>query len=143
MSSITVILGVSGFVLFTIGLLIGFFIPKFRNPRMGLSAHLTACQTGPALTMFALFWTYLSVPDAVATWLIWLFIGSSYLLVLGITLAAIYGASEALPIAGGSFSASKLRERLVSFLVKGSSVVMGLVCVVIAYFALTNIGMHL
>lgn len=140
MNIVAVHLGVAGFLLFTIGLLIGFIIPAVRNPRMGLSAHLTAAQTGPALIAFALFWGYLSVPESWEVLLVYSLMGSSYLLVLGITLASIFGASEALPIAGGHHSASKAKEILVSILVRGSSVAMGLVCLAISYFAISNIG---
>ncbi len=143
MSTTAVILGVAGFILFTLGLLIGFVIPNFSNPRMGLSAHLTACQTGTALTVFALFWTYLSVPAAWSPWLAGLFAGSSYVLTIGITLSAIFGAGEALPIAGGEMRANQFRERMVTFLVNGSGIVMGITCLIIAFFALSNLHLHL
>ncbi len=140
MTFLTIQLGVAGFLLFLVGLLIGFAIPAVRNPRMGLSAHLTAAQTGPALIAISVFWGYLSVPANLAPILVYALIGSSYLLVLGIALASIFGASEALPIAGGKHRAGKLQETVVSLLVKGSSVVMALACLTIAYFTLTNIG---
>ena len=140
MTASVVMLGVAGFVLFTAGLLIGFAIPAVKNPRMGLSAHLTAAQTGPALTAFALFWQYLSVPSGLTDVLVYTLVVSSFALVLGILLAAIFGAGEALPIAGGAHRADKLRETLVSVLVKGSSVAMALACLTIAYFAISNFG---
>lgn len=132
------LLGKAGFVLFTIGLLLGAVIPKMRNSRMGLSAHLTAVQTGPALIVFALFWQYLSVPVLWTPLLVYALLLSSYILVLGIILAALTGASEALPIAGKGHQASPFQEQLVSILVRGSSVVMALSCIVICYFTLTN-----
>lgn len=141
MNQLTIQLGISGFLLFTIGLGLGFVIPVTRNPRMALSAHLTAAQTGPALIAFSLFWNYLSVPMEFDRLLIYTLIGSSYVLVAGITLASVFGASEALPIAGGNHSASKAKEVVVSVLVKGSSVAMALTCLTIAYFAVTNTGM--
>ena len=55
MTATAILLGKAGFVLFALGLLIGIAIPKLRNPRMGLSAHLTAVQTGPTLIAIALF----------------------------------------------------------------------------------------
>ncbi len=131
-------LGIAGFVLFTLGLLIGFAIPAVRNPRMGLSAHLTAAQTGPALIAVALFWNALKVPAAWTPWLIHGLAGSAYVLVAGILLAAIVGASEALPIAGGAHRASGLNEAIVSVLVKGSSLVMAAACLAICYCAITG-----
>jgi (hydroxyamino)benzene mutase len=138
MNDLTIFLGQAGFVLFTLGLFIGVAIPKLRNSRMGLSAHLTAVQTGPALIAFALFWEHLAVPAAWAPILIYSLLASSFILVAGILLAAIYGASEALPIAGGDFKASQARERTVSLLVKGSSVLMALSCAIICYFSIAG-----
>ena len=138
MSSALVLLGKAGFVLFTLGLLLGVALPKMRNPRMGLSAHLTAVQTGAALIGFALFWHHLAVPDSWTSTLVYALISSSYVLVLGITLAGFTGASEALPIAGRGHQASPFQEQLVSICVRGSSVVMALSCVVICYFTLAN-----
>ncbi len=140
MSPLLILLGTAGFVLFTLGLLIGFAIPLMRNSRMGLSAHLTAAQTGPALIAFALFWNYFSVPESWTPHVVYALIASSSLLVLGIALAAVFGASEALPIAGKGYRANKTKEFLVSSLVKGSSVVMALACITICYFALSNLG---
>ena len=137
MSPLAILLGKTGFLLFTLGLVIGLAIPKLRNPRMGLSAHLTAVQTGPALIAAALFWPYLAVPIGWAPTLIYALVASSYLLVLGITLAAAFGASEALPIAGKGFTASPVRERLVSLLVKGSSIIVILAAAAICFFSLT------
>ena len=135
MSDLTILLGKAGFVLFTLGLLIGFAIPAVRNSRMGLSAHLTAVQTGPALIAVALFWKYLSVPEGWSLPLIAGLIASSYLLVLGIALAAIFPASDALPIAGKGHRGTASQERVVSLLVKGSSVIMALDCLTIVWFA--------
>ena len=138
MSGDAVFLGAAGFVLFTLGLLIGFAIPALRNSRMGLSAHLTAAQTGPALIAVALFWNYLAVPESLAAAVVYVLVASSYLLVIGIALAAMFGASEALPIAGKGFQADRAKEMLVAVLVKGSSVAMALACVTICYFLIIN-----
>lgn len=138
MTAMAILLGKAGFVLFTIGLLIGFGIPALRNPRMGLSAHLTAVQTGPALIAFALFWQYLAVPTQWTPALMIGLVASSYLLVLGIALAAIFPASEALPIAGKGHRGTAMQERIVSVVVKGSSVIMALDCLAIAWFAVSG-----
>ncbi len=140
MSGPAIFLGAAGFVLFTLGLLIGFAIPVLRNPRMGLSAHLTAAQTGPALIVMALFWNYLAVPESFTAVIVYVLTASSYLLVLGIGLASVFGASQALPIAGKGYRAGRAKELLVSALVKGSSLAMALACVTICYFLFTNFG---
>jgi hydroxylaminobenzene mutase len=138
MENTVINMGKAGFLLFTLGLLLGIALPKMRNPRMGLSAHLTAVQTGPALIAFALFWQYLNVPESLTPSLVYGLVLSSYVLVTGITLAGLTGASKALPIAGAGHHATKSQEQLVSVLVRGSSVVMALSCIVICYFTLTK-----
>lgn len=132
-----ILLGKAGFLLFAAGLVIGLAIPAVRNSRMGLSAHLTAVQTGPALMVIALFWPYLGVPDAWAPLLTYVLIACAYVLVAGILLAAMVGASGALPIAGQGHNATATQERLVAILVKGSSIVMVITAAALSFFALT------
>ena len=136
MSAPLIMLGVGGFVLFTLGLLAGIIIPMLRNPRMGLSAHLTAVQTGPALIAIALFWQYFSIPDSWTSGLAYALLISAFVLAAGILLAAVFGASETLPMAGKGFSATPFQEKLVSFMVRGSSVVMAVTCLIVCWFAL-------
>lgn len=136
MSDLTIYLGKAGVVLFTIGLLIGVMLGKLRNPRLGLSAHLTAVQTGAMLVALALFWEHLSIPEAWTPALVHAVTGSSYLLTLGILLSGVFGASRALPIAGKGYSASKSRELIVSTLVLGSSLIMLFAYLTICWFAL-------
>lgn len=124
MTPAAILLGKSGFLLFAIGLALGLAIPAVRNPRMALSAHLTAVPTGPALIAAALFWPQLNVPRGWEAVIVYGLIASSYILVGGIFVAAILGASRSLPIAGAGHRASGGGEALVSLLVKGSSLVM-------------------
>ena len=135
MSDIAILLGKFGFLLFTLGLLIGAAIPRFHNSRMGLSAHLTAVQTGTALIAFGLFWQYFGITPGASKPLGFSLLLSSYMLVAGLILAAIFGASETLPIAGTGFAATKAKERIVSILVVGSSVWMVLACLAICFFS--------
>jgi hydroxylaminobenzene mutase len=112
----------SGLWLFLFGLLVGVAIPKFTNPRLGLSAHLTAVQSGTALMAIAWFWPELTNGNVLA-WLIghvlWL---SFWLLVIGQILAAAWGASKALPMAGAGYTASPVKEGISWVLIYGSSV---------------------
>ena len=124
MTDTSLMLGLSGLLLFAIGLLLGFAIPLFRNTRMALSAHLTAAQTGPTLIAIALFWQYCAVPTAWEGPLALALGASSYNLVFGIALAALTGASNALPMAGKGYRASAFAERVVTVLVGGSSIIM-------------------
>ncbi len=134
MGDVNFLLGKAGFILFTMGLVIGAFIPKLQNPRMGLSAHLTAVQVGTALIAFGLFWPYFSIASWASGPLSISLILSSGLLVFGLLLAAAFGASKALPLAGTGFRASPAMEIIVSALTVGSSVWMLLACLGICFF---------
>ena len=134
MGDVNFVLGKVGFILFTIGLVIGTFIPKFRNPRMGLSAHLTAVQAGTALIAFGLFWPFFSIAGWASSLLTSSLILSSGLLVVGLCLAAAYGASKSLPLAGNGYRANPAMELIVSALTIGSSVWMLLACLTICFF---------
>ena len=54
MEAVSSTLSFMGALLFLLGLLTGFGIPAFRSPRIGLSAHLDAIQSGLALIAFGL-----------------------------------------------------------------------------------------
>ena len=56
-----------GALLFMLGLLTGFGIPRFRSPRIGLSAHLAAIESGLGLIAFGLLLPHLAIsPDGPA-----------------------------------------------------------------------------
>lgn len=100
----------AGAVLFLIGLIQGLAIPKFRNSRMALSAHLTAVQSGMALMIFGIIWSLITLELFWLNTAKWSLIASVYIIWIGISLAACSGASKALPIAGNGFTASKTSE---------------------------------
>ena len=135
MDGMAILLGKGGFLLFTLGLLIGAMIPRFLNPRMGLSAHLTAVQSGTALIAFGLFWQHFGITAAASPVIGFSLLLSFYALVTGLILAATFGASEALPIAGKGFQSSKAKERVVSILAIGSSIWMVMACLAICAFS--------
>ncbi|MBH5321328.1 hypothetical protein [Aurantiacibacter sediminis] len=136
MGAVELLLGKAGFMVFTLGLAIGAAIPRFRNPRMGLSAHTTAVQAGIALVAFGLFWPHFGIADWASLPLAISLIASFGILILSLLLAAAFGASEALPIAGKGFSSSKAKERVVSILAIGSSVWMLLASIAVCFFFL-------
>lgn len=111
----------AGASLFLLGLLQGAAVQMFANPRMALSAHLTAVQSGTALMVAGVVWTSVSLwssVDSIARTAILL---GMFGLWIGLTLSAATGASQALPIAGAGHSAGLETEALVSFVVLGSS----------------------
>ncbi len=126
---------VSGALLFLIGLLQGILIPTFKNSRMALSAHLTAVQCGTALLAFGVIWTLVALP------LFWLtlaqlsLIASVYLIWCGITIAAVTGASKALPIAGKGYAAGKPMEVAVT-IIEGAGIVLSVASGLMVTFGL-------
>ena len=117
---------VAGAVLFLLGLLQGAAVQSFANPRMALSAHLTAVQSGMALMIVGAIWSAVSLNAAFLTVARWTIIIGMYGLWLGLTLSAATGASDALPIAGAGHRAEPLSEIGVSVIVLGSSGLMSL-----------------
>jgi hydroxylaminobenzene mutase len=126
---------VSGAVLFLLGLLQGAAVPHFFSPRMGLSAHLTAVQSGTATMVAGCVWKWTRLPAAWGEIGRWAIIGGMYGLWLALTLSAASGASQSLPIAGAGYGAGEFLEMTVSVAIAGSSAVM------VAGWAILTIGL--
>jgi (hydroxyamino)benzene mutase len=110
------ILCFAGVLLFLFGLLTGLGIPRYRSPRLGLSAHLTGVQSGTFLLALGLLWPRLALAspwrDVLAdeTWV------SLYMVWLSLLLAAIFGAGRGLPIAGQGITTTAARQTIVTAL---------------------------
>ena len=105
-----------GALLFALGLFQGLLIPAFKNPRMALSAHLTAVQAGTAIIAFGVTWSFINLPRQLLLITKVSFVGGNYLIWFGIILAAYTGASKALPIAGKGFVGTQRAELSVNVL---------------------------
>jgi hydroxylaminobenzene mutase len=57
----------SGLLLFFLGLPLGFVIHSLPNPRVALSAHLNAVQSGTALMVLGLMWSRIRLSRRVAS----------------------------------------------------------------------------
>ena len=112
---------VAGALLFLFGLLQGAAIDLFVNPRMALSAHLTAVQSGTAVMVVGAIWSAVSLSLRIAAVSRWSIILGMFGLWTGLTLAAATGASAALPMAGEGYEAEPMIEILISAMVLGSS----------------------
>ena len=112
---------IAGALLFLLGLLQGGIVDWFTNPRMALSAHLTAVQSGTAIMVAGGIWSAVSLPQRTEAISRWSIIASMFGLWLGLSLSAATGASEVLPMAGAGYGADAAAEMLVSALVLGSS----------------------
>ena len=115
---------IAGSILFLLGLLQGAAVSSFANPRMALSAHLTAVQSGLSILVAGVVWSLLRLPrwlDRTARWAI---AGGMYGLWIALTIAAATGASEALPIAGAGYQAREWVETAVTAAIVSSSLAM-------------------
>lgn len=112
---------VAGAVLFLLGLMQGVFIQNFLNPRMALSAHLTAVQSGMAIMLVGVVWSNAGLKSWVEITSRWAMAGGMYMLWVGLTLSAVTGASNALPIARAGHEAAANIEQIVSTIGVASS----------------------
>lgn len=104
-----------GLVLFLLGLLTGFAVPAFRNPRMGLSAHLEGVLNGIFLVVLGLAWHRFSLAGRGRVALFWLALYGTYVNWGSTLLAAVFGTSRRTPIGGAGFSGQPWQENLVDF----------------------------
>jgi len=99
-----------GLAFFLIGLVQGVLIPVHRNTRMALSAHLAAVQCGMAIMIVGVIWSLVVLSSFWKNTALISFIAGNGLIWFGISIAAITGASKALPIAGEGYSSSRFGE---------------------------------
>jgi hydroxylaminobenzene mutase len=100
-----------GLILFVIGLLTGFVIPKLTNPRMGLTGHLEGLLNGMFLVLLGLLWPHVHLNHAWGVAAVALIVYSAYANWLAAFLAAAWGAGRTLtPIASGDHEALKPRR---------------------------------
>lgn len=109
-------LALAGIVLVLLGLFNGFAIPLGRSPRLGLSAHLTAVQSGTFLIAISVLWPHIEFPHGIGGFMGAALSASLYLLWLALCLAGLLGAGRGLPIAGGGVQTRPSYQRVVSAL---------------------------
>jgi hydroxylaminobenzene mutase len=111
----------SGFVLFFLGLVNGFLIPVGRSPRIGLSGHLAAVQSGTFLIAAGLVWPMMHLWPAFSAAIahgLWI---SLYAVWLSLLLGGLFGAGRGLPIAGQGITTTPAKQLVVSVLLIGGS----------------------
>ena len=126
----------AGAVLFLFGLLTGFVVPIFVNPRMGLASHLEGIMNGTFLIALGAAWSYVKLSPKIATISYWCILYGTFANWAFVSLAAILGTSEMTPIAGDGYSGSVIHEQIVTLgLVSvGLTMVIGLAIVVYGLF---------
>ncbi len=111
----------AGVLLFFFGLLNGAAIPSFVNPKLGLSAHLSAMQHGFVLILFGLIWDRLELSDKSLTWCYRLSVFSMYGIWIGLVLGAAWGTISGTPMAGAGFGTTQEKETIVNFLLNAGA----------------------
>jgi (hydroxyamino)benzene mutase len=103
-----------GIFLFLLGLLTGLAEPHFKNPRMGLAAHLEGVMNGTLLLALGAAWNEVRLrPGATAT-AYWTALYGAYANWLVTTLAAIFGTAALSPITGAGHRGLPWQETLVT-----------------------------
>jgi (hydroxyamino)benzene mutase len=104
-----------GMFLFLLGLLTGFLELKFRNPRMGLAAHLEGLMNGTFLLALGAIWTEVRLSPRWKVAAYWGALYGTYVNWATTTLAAILGTAALSPITGAGHSAQPWAEGAVTF----------------------------
>ncbi len=120
-----------GILLFLVGLLTGFVIPKLANPRMGLASHLEGVLNGIFLVALGLLWQRLHLSDGWLVVTFWLAVYGTFANWLATLLAAVWGAGALMPIAAMGHQGSSMQEGVIKFLLGTLSVSMIAVCVIV------------
>ena len=122
MEGVSSILSFMGALLFLLGLLTGFGIPMFRSPRIGVSAHLDAIESGLGLIAFGLLIPHLTISPGWASVIAHMMWISLYVLWLGLLFGAVWGTGRTIPIAGAGVSAEPWQENAARSLISVGSI---------------------
>lgn len=111
-----------GALLFALGMLIGAAIPKFRSPRIALSTHLAAIESGLGIIAFGLLMPHLAISAGWAGAIGYGLWGSLYVMCIGLLFAALFGTGKVFPIAGGGQPAKLWQENTATTLIAIGSI---------------------
>lgn len=136
MDSVNHTLASAGIILFLIGLLNGFAIPLGRSPRLSLSAHTTAVQSGTFLIALGIFWPFIEAPGGwgtIISHVLWI---SLHVLWLALFLSGVLGAGRSLPLAGGGVETKPLIQAAVSTTLHAGTLGTTLAVAIVAYWTI-------
>lgn len=106
-----------GLVLFMLGLLTGFAVQNFANPRMALAAHLEGLMNGIFLAVLGLLWPRVALGAAASVTAFALVVYAAFANWLAVILSSIWGAgAPMMPIAGGGLRGTGGQELAIQFL---------------------------
>src|SRR6202158_2383067 len=104
-----------GMFLFLLGLLTGFVEQHFKNPRMGLAAHLEGVMNGIFLLALGSVWDEVRLSPRLKAAAYWSALYGTYGNWLTTMLAAIFGTAALSPITAVGHSAQSWQEGMVTF----------------------------
>ncbi|MDP4215295.1 MAG: hydrogenase [Bacteroidota bacterium] len=121
-----------GMILFLLGLITGLAMTNFRNPRMGLAAHLEGVMNGVFLVVAGLIWRDLRLSATFRRITFWTLLFGSFVNWLITTLAAYLGTSNMTPIAGAGFTGTAFQEQVVNagFISVGLTMLFSLIVII-------------
>ena len=121
-----------GMLLFLLGLVTGFVMSMFKNPRMGLAAHLEGIMNGIFLVIAGMIWNELKISKLLRSITCITLIYGTYANWLTTMFAAYLGTSKMTPIAGQGFVGEILHQQIVSlgFASVGLTMIFSLVVIV-------------
>ena len=103
----------AGFLLFLLALLGGTVIPRFTNPRLAVSAHVTGLLNGLLLIALGLCWGALVLSPLQARVVRALFLYGTYANWAVSLLGAAWGTRRLTPVAGAGYEAAPWQETVV------------------------------
>jgi hydroxylaminobenzene mutase len=86
----------------------------FKNPRMGLAAHMEGVMNGTFLTVTGFLWSELKIPDNVRKVLYATLLYGTFANWVFTLLAAIFGTSKMTPLSGAGYSGTVFQENLIT-----------------------------
>jgi hydroxylaminobenzene mutase len=122
-----------GVFLFLLGLLVGFAVPTFANPRMGLASHMQGILNGIFLVVLGLVWSRISLPQRASKGLFWLAIYGTFANWAVTLLAAFWGAGRSMPIAALGNEGTPMQEATIDALLVSLSIAMVVVSVLVLW----------
>ncbi len=122
-----------GAVLFLAGLLTGLVIPFFRNPRLGLSAHLEGVLNGLFLVALGAVWHHVRLSDSLARLTVGLLVFGTWANWFFTLLGASFGTGRLTPLASGGMTGQPAQEQLVALGLVALSAAMIAGCGLVVY----------
>jgi len=119
-------------ILFLLGLLTGLVIANFRNPRMGLSAHMEGILNGIFLVIAGIIWDELRISSSLRTVTFITLMYGTYVNWMTTLFAAYLGTSNMTPITGASFHGTNVQEYLITggFISVGLTMLFSLIVII-------------